>query len=70
MSDAIWILGASMTRFGRYPGKDVVDLGAEAALAALGDGGITVQDMDVLAVGNLNEAGAMVGTVSARGASR
>jgi len=61
MSDAIWILGASMTRFGRYPGKDVVDLGAEAALAALGDGGITVQDMDVLAVGNLNEAGAMVG---------
>jgi acetyl-CoA acetyltransferase len=59
--DAVWILGASMTKFGRYPDKDVIDLGAEAALAALDDGGVTIQDMDVLAAGCLAEASAGVG---------
>src|SRR5436309_1636524 len=59
--DSVWILGASMTKFARYPDKDMVDLGAEAALAALDDGGVKIHDMDVLAVGNLAEAGAMVG---------
>ncbi len=60
MSDAVWILGASMTKFGRYPEKDVIDLATEAALSALGDGGVTMQDMDVLAVGNIGESSAMV----------
>ena len=35
----VWILGASMTKFGRYPDKDLIDLGAEAALAALDGSG-------------------------------
>src|SRR6266496_2932826 len=61
MSESVWIVGASMTKFGRYPDKDVVDLGAEAALAAMQDGEVAIQDMDVLAVGNLAEAGGMVG---------
>ena len=60
-SDDVWILGASMTKFGRYPGRDVVDLGSEAALAALSDGDVKIHDMQVMAVGNLAEAGGMVG---------
>jgi acetyl-CoA acetyltransferase len=59
--DHVWILGASMTKFGRYDDKDVVDLGAEAALAALADGNVAIADMDVLGVGNLAEASGMVG---------
>ena len=34
-SDDIWILGINMTKFGKHPDKDVVDLASEAALAAL-----------------------------------
>ena len=32
-SDDIWILGIHMTKFGKHPDKDIVDLGAEAAQA-------------------------------------
>jgi acetyl-CoA acyltransferase len=59
--DAVWVLGASMTKFGRYPDKDVVDLGSEAAMAALGDGGVTMQDMGVMGVGCLQEVSAGIG---------
>src|SRR5262245_6146551 len=59
--DNVWILGASMTKFGRYPDKDVIDIGAEAALAALDDGGVTIKDMDVLGAGCLAEASSGVG---------
>lgn len=59
--DNVWILGASMTKFGRYPDRDVVDLGAESALAALDDGDTSIFDMDILAVGCLGEASGMVG---------
>ena len=52
-SDDIWILGIHMTKFGKHPDKDTVDLAAEAALAALADGGVTMKDMGVLAAGNL-----------------
>src|SRR6185503_19697694 len=61
MSDDIWILGASMTPFKRYEDKDLIDLGSEAALDALDDGGVTIHDMDVLGVGSLYEANGMVG---------
>jgi acetyl-CoA acyltransferase len=53
MSEDVWILGANMTKFGKHPDKDVIDLGAEAAMAALADGGVTMKDVDVLAYGNL-----------------
>jgi acetyl-CoA acyltransferase len=52
-SDEIWILGITMTKFGKHPDKDTVDLAAEAAMAALADGGVTMKDMGVLAAGNL-----------------
>jgi acetyl-CoA acetyltransferase len=57
----VWVLGTSMTRFGRYPDQDLIDLGATAALAALADGGVTIHDVDVLGAGNLFEASSGVG---------
>jgi acetyl-CoA acetyltransferase len=53
MSDDLWIIGVSMTKFMRYKDKDLIDLGSEAALAALDDAGTTIQDMDILAAGCL-----------------
>jgi acetyl-CoA acetyltransferase len=56
-SDDIWILGIKMTKFGKYPDKDTVDLAAEAAMGALADGGVTMKQMGVLAAGNLMGGG-------------
>jgi acetyl-CoA acetyltransferase len=42
-----------MTKFGKHPDKDLVDLASEAALAALADGGTTIKQMNILAAGNL-----------------
>ena len=53
MNDDVWILGISMTKFGKHPDMDVLDLAAEAASAALVDGGVTMRDMEILAYGNL-----------------
>lgn len=55
MSDSLWIIGVSMTKFGRFPDKDLIDLGSEAALAALADAGLTIFDAEVLAAGCLFE---------------
>ncbi len=57
MADDIWILGIRMTKFGKHPDKDVVDLAAEAAMAALADGGVTMKDIGILAAGNLMGGG-------------
>ena len=46
-SDDLWILGINMTKFGKHPEKDAVALGAEAARAALVDGGVTMKDIGV-----------------------
>src|SRR6476620_1333410 len=51
MSEDVWVLGASMTKIGRYPEKDVIDLASEASMNALADGDVTIQDMGVLAAG-------------------
>jgi len=56
-TDDIWILGIVMTKFGKHPDKDVIDLASEAARAALADGGVTMRDMGVLAAGNLMGGG-------------
>jgi acetyl-CoA acetyltransferase len=58
-SDDIWILGINMTKFGKHPDKDTVDLGAEAIMAALADGGVTMADMGIMAAGNLMGGGAI-----------
>ncbi|CAB4822335.1 MAG: thiolase family protein [Actinobacteria bacterium] len=56
-SDDIWILGIKMTKFGKHPDKDIVDLASEAAMAALADGGVTMKDIGILAAGNLMGGG-------------
>ncbi len=61
MADDIWILGINMTKFGKHPDKDTVDLASEAALAALADGGVTMKDIGVLAAGNLIASGGHIG---------
>jgi acetyl-CoA acyltransferase len=53
VSESVWILGIHMTKFGKHPDKDTVDLAAEAALGALSDGGVSMKEMGVLAAGNL-----------------
>jgi acetyl-CoA acyltransferase len=60
-SDDIYILGINMTKFGKHPDEDVVDLAADAAMAALADGGVTMKDVGVLAAGNLMGAAAGIG---------
>src|SRR5437764_15401582 len=60
-ADDVWILGIQMTKFGKHPDKDTVDLAAEAAMGALSDAGVTMKDIGVLAAGNLMGAGAPIG---------
>ena len=60
-SGDIWILGIHMTKFGKHPDKDTIDLAAEAAMGALKDGGVTMRDMGILAAGNLMGAAAPTG---------
>ena len=60
MTDA-YIVGVDMIKFGRFPERPVSSLGAEAALLALDDCGLTIQDMQALYCGNLGQANAMVG---------
>ena len=60
-ADDLWILGIHMTKFGKHTDLDIIDLAAEAALGALADGGVTMDDMGVLAAGNLMMASAPTG---------
>jgi len=60
MADA-YIVGVDMIKFGRFPEKSVPQLGSEAALLALDDCGLTIQDMQALYCGNLGQASGMVG---------
>jgi acetyl-CoA acyltransferase len=61
MSEDVWILGIYMTKFGKHPDKDTVDLAAEAAMGALADGDTTMKEMGVLAAGNLMGGAAGIG---------
>ena len=61
MSD-VYVLGVDMIKFGRFPDRTVPDLGAEAALLALDDAGLTIDKMEAFYCGNLGQANAMVGT--------
>jgi acetyl-CoA acyltransferase len=60
-TDDIFILGITMTKFGKHPDLDTVDLAAEAAMGALKDGGVTMKDIGVLAAGNLMGMGGGIG---------
>jgi acetyl-CoA acetyltransferase len=60
-SDEVWIIGIQMTKFGKHPELDTVDLAAEAAMGALVDAGVTMADIGVIAAGNLMNASAGIG---------
>ena len=60
-SDDLWILGIHMTKFGKHPEMDLVDLASEAVLGALADGGVEMKDMGVIGAGNLMAANAGIG---------
>ena len=61
MSD-VYIVGIDMLKFQKAgTAKSVQDLGARAALLALQDAGLKIQQMEALYCGNLYQAGAMVG---------
>ena len=60
MTDA-YIVGVDMIKFGRFPDRTVPQIGAQAALMALDDCGLTVQDIQALYCGNLGQASGMVG---------
>ena len=61
MSDDVWILGITMTKFGKHKDRDLVDLGAEATMGALADAGVTMADIGILAAGNLMQAASGIG---------
>ncbi|MFP6774294.1 MAG: thiolase family protein [Alphaproteobacteria bacterium] len=60
MSD-VYIVGVDMIKFGRYPDRTVPDLAAEAALLALDDAGLGIDQMQALFCGNLGQANNMIG---------
>ncbi|HET9732461.1 MAG TPA: thiolase family protein [Acidimicrobiales bacterium] len=51
--DDVYILGITMTKFGKHPDKDAIDLASEAALNAIKDAQVTIKDIGILAYGNL-----------------
>ena len=55
-SGDVWIIGASMTKFGRFPELDLLDLASTAALDALADAGQGMGDIGMLTMGNVYEA--------------
>ena len=55
MSD-VYIAGVDMLKFGKYPERSIENLGGEAALGALDDAGIRMQDVQALYAGSLMQA--------------
>ncbi len=55
------IVGIGMIKFGRFPEKELTELGAQACLLALKDAGMTMKDIETLVAGNLMESNATVG---------
>jgi len=53
MAEDVWILGISMTKFGKHRDKDVIDLASAAAFGALTDAGIGLREVGMLAAGCL-----------------
>ena len=60
-SEDLWILGIHMTKFGKHPDQDLVDLASEAVLGALADADVEMKDVGVIGAGNLMAANAGIG---------
>ena len=50
MSDDVYVIGIDMIKFGRYPDRTVPNLASEAALMALDDCGMSIDQMQALLV--------------------
>lgn len=48
----VYIVGIDMLRFGRFPGKTPGELGAQVALGAMDEAGVTIRDIQALYCGN------------------
>jgi acetyl-CoA acetyltransferase len=59
MSDT-FIVGADMIKFGRYPDSTPFELAADAALLALDDAGLTIQDVQAVFAGSTFNSASMV----------
>ena len=57
----VFVLGVGMIKFGRYRDRDVHELAAEAAQLALHDAGMTINDVELMASGNLFQSMNMIG---------
>jgi acetyl-CoA acyltransferase len=53
MSESVWIAGINMTKFGRHPALDSVDLAFMATSAALADAQCDIADIEFIAAGEL-----------------
>lgn len=51
--DEVWIVGIAMTKFGKHPDKDAVDLGYLATTDALRDAGMGMSEIGLIAAGNM-----------------
>jgi acetyl-CoA acetyltransferase len=60
-TEDVWVLGIHMTKFGKHPDLDLVDLASEAVLGALADGDVEMKDIGVIGAGNLMGAAAGIG---------
>jgi len=52
MSESVYIVGIDMLKFGRHPDKSPGQLGAEVALGALDEAGVTIQDIQAVYSGS------------------
>jgi acetyl-CoA acyltransferase len=57
----VYVLGIDMMKFGRFPEQTVPQLGARAALMAVDDAGVTIQQVQAVYCSNLGQANGMVG---------
>jgi acetyl-CoA acyltransferase len=57
----VYVVGADMIKFGRFPHRSPGQLGGEAALMALDDAGLTIDDVQALYCGNIFESGSLIG---------
>jgi acetyl-CoA acetyltransferase len=57
----VYIAGAGMIHFGRYPGRTYFQLGADATLMALDDAGVTIKDVGAVYASSAFNAASMLG---------
>ena len=57
----VFVMGADMIKFGRYPDRTPAQLAAQAALLALDDAGLTVHDLDAVYASSTYNAASMLG---------